>query len=320
MKIRLKVSMFFIALSLCAIASSQNRNQAYLRYIDQYCQLAIKQQKEYGIPASITLAQGLLESGAGLSSFAKASNNHFGIKCSDWAGEKVYHDDDENGECFRKYNQVVESYEDHSLFLKNRKRYAFLFELSPTDYESWAHGLKKAGYATDPAYASKLISLIEDYDLHQFDLGKSHKFTNANYSFSEKKSSVVSGKQSDRGSMGAIVALVSHEIRKVNGVKFVTALPEDNYALIADEFNMSVARLLTYNDLTTESPLYPGVRVFVGRKKNKAPRECKIHKILPGETMRSISQDYGIKVLKLYKINKMQLTQGPAIGQVLKLR
>ena len=159
-----KLKIFFVisAISLSLQLFSQAQSQAYLNYIQTYYNLAITQQKEYGIPASITLAQGLLESGAGQSEFVKNSNNHFGIKCHEWTGDKIYHDDDAKGECFRKYDQVIDSYEDHSLFLKNKPRYAFLFELSPTDYQGWAHGLKKAGYATDPSYAYILISIIEN--------------------------------------------------------------------------------------------------------------------------------------------------------------
>jgi Muramidase (flagellum-specific) len=321
MKINLKTKLLIFALTYSISIFPQPRNQAYLSYIDQYGQLAVRQQKEYGIPASITLAQGLLESGAGVSSFAKESNNHFGIKCTDWAGEKIYHDDDAQGECFRKYTQVIESYEDHSLFLKNRKRYSFLFELKPTDYEGWAFGLKKAGYATDPAYAYKLISIIEDYDLHSFDLGKRGDYASVNVSKYERNSGVNAGTtRQNSGTMGAITALVNHELRKVNGVKFITALPGDNYAVIADEFNLSVQRLLCYNDLTAENRLIAGTRIFVDSKKNKAPRECKTHEVLDGESMYSISQDYGVKVVKLYKINNMSFSQGVSVGQVLKLR
>jgi len=318
MKFRRKAFFLLISLFVSVIAFSQNRNQAYVSYINQYSQLAVKQQKEYGIPASITLAQGLLESGAGISSFAKESNNHFGIKCNDWLGEKIYHDDDAQGECFRKYNHVLESYEDHSLFLKNKPRYASLFNLQPTDYEGWAFGLKKAGYATDPAYAYKLIALIENYDLHQYDLGRNKSEYDemyANVNASPGKSMAHSG-----GSIGAVVALVSHEVRKVNGVKFVTALPGDDFTLIADEFNMSVERLLSYNDLIPGAQLKIGTRIFISSKKNKAPKECLKHQVLFGESMYSVSQDYGIKIVKLYKMNKMSFTDGARVGQVLKLR
>ncbi|MBP8023376.1 MAG: glucosaminidase domain-containing protein, partial [Paludibacter sp.] len=153
---RLRTGILLLAFIFSTILSTlfaQSKSQAYINYVQNYYKLAMIQQKEHGIPASITLAQGLLESGAGMSELARKSNNHFGIKCHDWSGEKTYHDDDERGECFRKYDKVLDSYEDHSAFLKNRTRYAFLFELSPTDYQAWAHGLKKAGYATDPSYA-----------------------------------------------------------------------------------------------------------------------------------------------------------------------
>jgi LysM repeat protein len=321
MKFNLKTKLLVATLLYSTLIFQQPRNQTYLSYIDQYGQLAVRQQKEYGIPASITLAQGLLESGAGISSFAKESNNHFGIKCTDWTGEKIYHDDDARGECFRKYTQVIESYEDHSLFLKNRKRYSFLFDLKSTDYEGWAFGLKKAGYATDPAYAYKLISIIEDYDLHSFDLGKGSDYASAsNNKYERNSGSGTVGLRQNSGTMGAITALVNHELRKVNGVKFITALPDDNYAIIADEFNLSVQRLLYYNDLVDENRLIAGTRIFVDSKKNKAPRECKTHVVMEGESMYTISQDYGVKVVKLYKINNMAFSQGLRVGQVLKLR
>lgn len=142
-------------------------------YVLQYAELAQKEMKKYGIPASITLAQGLLESQAGIGELALKSNNHFGIKChKGWRGARVSHDDDAKGECFRKYKKVEQSYRDHSEFLRNRERYSDLFKLKKRDYVSWAHGLKKAGYATDPQYAYKLISLIERYELWQFDGSK----------------------------------------------------------------------------------------------------------------------------------------------------
>lgn len=316
MKLRLRATLLLTALLINVLCFPQNRSQAYIQYIEQYNQIAIKQQKEYGIPASITLAQGLLESGAGISSFAKESNNHFGIKCNDWTGDKIYHDDDEKGECFRKYNEVLESYEDHSLFLKNRKRYASLFELSPTDYEGWAFGLKKAGYATDPAYGYKLISIIENYDLHQFDLAKGTNYTTKYEYGSLSKNSG----HKNINPIGLISAVVIHEVKKVNGVKFVTSLPDDNYSLIANEFNMSLQRLLSYNDLGDDAPIFPGTRVFIADKKSKAPKEYATHRVFEGESMRSISQDYGLKVAKLYKLNKMDYSEGVKLGMILKLR
>lgn len=145
-------------------------NKHTLAYIRTYAPIAVREMHLYKIPASITLAQGILESGSGRGQLARRSNNHFGIKCHrSWSGERVYHDDDEKGECFRKYQYVATSYKDHSLFLKNRKRYRFLFDYRVTDYKRWARGLKKAGYATDRKYPKKLIRIIEDYKLYEFD-------------------------------------------------------------------------------------------------------------------------------------------------------
>jgi len=294
----------------------QPQSQAYLNYIKAYSQLAITQQKEYGIPASITLAQGLLESGAGQSEFVKNSNNHFGIKCHEWTGDKIYHDDDSKGECFRKYDQVIDSYEDHSLFLKNKPRYAFLFELSPTDYESWAHGLKKAGYATDPSYAYKLISIIENYELHKYDLAK-EQGTN-----SVAKSTKTEKKQAleNNASMGNIDAFASHQVFKNNHVRFVVAVPGDTYGNLADEFNISEKRLRTYNEINQFSTLTPGTQVYLQYKKNKAARGNNVHVVRPGDSMYSIAQNYAVKIEKLYILNKMPYSDGAKAGMTLKLR
>ncbi len=156
-------------------------NKNKLNYIKKYAPIAVKEMHKYHIPASITLAQGILESASGKGKLAKKSNNHFGIKChSKWRGERVYHDDDERGECFRKYTYIETSYEDHSIFLSSKKRYAFLFKLKQTNYKSWAKGLKKAGYATDWKYPQKLIEIIENYRLYEFDKIKKRKKTSNN--------------------------------------------------------------------------------------------------------------------------------------------
>ena len=157
----------FLAFSMCLLA--EELNPVYVQYIEQYRDLAIEQQRKHKVPAAITMAQGLLESAAGQSELATKANNHFGIKCADWNGKKVYKDDDTKNECFRSYPEVSYSYEDHSLFLQ-RKRYQSLFALPLADYKSWAHGLKACGYATDPKYADKLIHLIELYNLQDLTL------------------------------------------------------------------------------------------------------------------------------------------------------
>lgn len=169
-----RLNIHSILLALCLLSGmtlgAQTRNRAYEEYIEKYREVAIEEMKRYHIPASITLAQGLLESGAGRSELARKSNNHFGIKCgSTWEGRTVRHNDDAPRECFRAYRHARESYRDHSKFLSTGARYAFLFRLKITDYKGWARGLKKAGYATDPRYAQRLIDIIELYDLDKYD-------------------------------------------------------------------------------------------------------------------------------------------------------
>jgi flagellum-specific peptidoglycan hydrolase FlgJ len=162
-----------------------------LAYIRKYASIAVKEMHEYKIPASITLAQGILESGNGRSVLALKSNNHFGIKChTQWTGERVYHDDDEKGECFRKYQYPETSYNDHSLFLTQRKRYAFLFDYSIRDYKKWAYGLRKAGYATDKKYPVKLLKIISNYKLYEFDKvkKKDFKYEKPNRKYEDSKS------------------------------------------------------------------------------------------------------------------------------------
>jgi len=310
----LKKNIILLAIvSLNVTLFAQNKSQAYLNYIDNYSQLAVIQQKEYGIPASITLAQGLLESGAGQSYFVKNSNNHFGIKCHEWTGEKVYHDDDAKGECFRKYDNVIESYRDHSLFLKNKPRYSFLFDYSPTDYEAWAHGLKKAGYATDPSYAYKLISIIENYELHKFDLQKEPK----GWKLDEKSSEKESYKYRP---IGNITAEGNHIIYKNNHVRFVVSEQGDTYGSIADELGISEKKIREYNEVDERIVLKAGTQIYIQRKKSKAAKGIEIHVIKSNESMYSISQNYAIRIQKLYDLNEMNYTEVARIGKVLKLR
>ncbi len=280
------------------VGFSQTLNPTYQAYIEKFHAIAIKQQKEHGIPASIILAQGLLESGAGRGILATEANNHFGIKCHDWTGKKIYKDDDEKNECFRKYRHAEESYEDHSLFLVNRPRYSSLFLLNPTDYVSWAHGLKAAGYATDPAYAQKLINLIERYSLHQYDIEKKGLFAT--------KTDLQT--QSER------------RIYKSNYLRIVVATENDTYASLAEELKISEKRLRKYNEVGTETQLKKGDIVYLSKKKKTAARANHIHVVQPGETLYGISQIYGIQLINLYKINDIPFTQGAYIGQIIKLR
>lgn len=304
-------------LFICFTVYPQPKSQAYINYINTYSKLAVIQQKEHGIPASITLAQGLLESGAGQSKFAIKSNNHFGIKChDDWTGDKIYHDDDNKEECFRKYDQVSDSYEDHSMYIKNKSRYAFLFNLSPTDYEGWAHGLKKAGYATDPVYAYKLISIIENYELHSYDLSQNIDKNGVaqNSTFENNVKDAASAP------IGNIAAIQVHQVLKNNHVRYIITLQGDTYESIADEFNISEKNLRAYNEITESTPLKPGTQLYLQYKKSKAGKAYPTHIIREGETMYQIAQTYAIKTEKLYLLNQMPFSEGAKTGRVLKLR
>lgn len=297
--IRIFCLLFFIA--TLAEAATQRKIPSYEKYIKTYSALAIEQQKKYKIPASITLAQGLLESGAGQSNLARRSNNHFGIKChSDWRGGRVYHDDDLRGECFRKYKRVEDSYEDHSKFLK-RSRYDRLFQLKITDYKGWARGLQKCGYATDRAYANKLIKVIEDYELYRYDTGKVHKLTRQ-----EKKK--------------LKYPTVKYTIYRTYGLLYVYAKENDSFDQIAQNLDFPVKDLKKFNEVPEDFPLQKGDIVYIEKKKKKADKPNYDHVVQVGESMHSIAQKYGIQIKSLYKMNKKDKDYVPEEGDVLKLR
>lgn len=297
--IRIFCLLFFIA--TLAEAATQRKIPSYEKYIKTYSALAIEQQKKYKIPASITLAQGLLESGAGQSDLARRSNNHFGIKChSDWRGGRVYHDDDLRRECFRKYKRVEDSYEDHSKFLK-RSRYDRLFQLKITDYKGWARGLQKCGYATDRAYANKLIKVIEDYELYRYDTGKVHKLTRQ-----EKKK--------------LKYPTVKYTIYRTYGLLYVYAKENDSFDQIAQNLDFPVKDLKKFNEVPEDFPLQKGDIVYIEKKKKKADKPNYDHVVQVGESMHSIAQKYGIQIKSLYKMNKKDKDYVPEEGDVLKLR
>ena len=297
--IRIFCLLFFIA--TLAEAATQRKIPSYEKYIKTYSALAIEQQKKYKIPASITLAQGLLESGAGQSDLARRSNNHFGIKChSDWRGGRVYHDDDLRGECFRKYKRVEDSYEDHSKFLK-RSRYDRLFQLKITDYKGWARGLQKCDYATDRAYANKLIKVIEDYELYRYDTGKVHKSTRQ-----EKKK--------------LKYPTVKYTIYRTYGLLYVYAKENDSFDQIAQNLDFPVKDLKKFNEVPEDFPLQKGDIVYIEKKKKKADKPNYDHVVQVGESMHSIAQKYGIQIKSLYKMNKKDKDYVPEEGDVLKLR
>ena len=251
MKFRYVVVVLLLVLTLEPL-SAQRKNKAYLDYIEQYKSIAIKHQKLYGIPASITLAQGLLESGAGRSELARKSNNHFGIKChSDWKGKRVYHDDDRKDDCFRKYDSPEDSYEDHAKFLK-RARYASLFELKVTDYRGWAKGLKACGYATDRSYANKLIQTIELYELYEYDRPKF--------------------KPIRAQDLPPVVVENPHAVYRSWGLLYVEARDGDTLESIAQEFGFSANALSQSTRYPRDYPLEAGDIVYLEKKKKKAEK------------------------------------------------
>lgn len=280
-------------------------------YIETYKDEAIKEMHNSGVPASITLAQGILESGDGNSALARYANNHFGIKChSSWKGETFIQDDDAKDECFRKYKSAFESFADHSEFLK-RKRYAELFELKITDYKGWAKGLKKAGYATNPKYPELLIDLIEKNDLAKYDKikpGKEKGTKKKHKTTAEEKETTVNSKK--KGSHTTKL----HE----NNIRYIEVKPEDSFEKIAEEFNMGLWQLYKYNDLEKEKELFDEGILFLQPKRGKAKEE--FHIVRTGERMWDISQKYGIKLKKLYKKNRMFEGDQPKAGDKLYLR
>jgi len=301
---RIFISVVLSVFCLSLFAQPAERRISRQEYIEKYKDDAIKEMHHSGVPASITLAQGILESGDGNSPLALYANNHFGIKChTSWNGETFIMDDDEKNECFRKYNTAYESFKDHSEFLTSRSRYASLFELKITDYEGWAKGLKSAGYATNPKYADLLIQLIEKHELYRYD----------NYA-------KVPSKNIEKNKTTSQLAS-SHNQRIVklhNRIKYTVVNKGDDVKSIAQDFNMNVWQILKYNDLNKLDKLNEGDVVYLQPKRNKAVEE--VHTVKSGETMRSISQYYGVKLNKLYKKNRMSLGSQPQVGQKLSLK
>lgn len=275
----------------------------YEAYIDTYKGLAVEQMERYGIPASITLAQGLLESAAGQSELSRKANNHFGIKCGgSWNGPYVLRDDDARNEKFRAYSSPRESYEDHSVFLATRSRYAFLFKYKKSDYKAWAHGLKKAGYATNPRYAHLLIKLIHRYDLDRYD-----KMT-------------VSDFPSLPGALGEVAdGLI---VRRNNDNYYVIARGGDTFASIGREMGVSERKLRKYNEVDKHYRLQAGDIVYLEKKRSKADKafKGKYHTVRPGESLYTIAQKYGIPLKTLYKNNDLTAGDAAFVGGRLKIR
>ncbi len=280
------------ALLFAAALPADTPTKAGEDYIAKWAATAISEMHRSGVPASITLAQGMLESSYGQSELAVNANNHFGIKCHDWTGDKAYYDDDKKGECFRKYSSADESFSDHSDFLRYRDRYKSLFDLEITDYKGWAYGLKEAGYATDSQYPAKLINLIETYNLSAYDSAEDIPETPT-----VLESPVAAAAKE------IVKFSLSRTIYSQNKVPFVYSIAGETLRSIASENNLFLREILKYNDLDAERELEPGTVVYLRAKKAKAAKGVDKYVAEGGETLWEISQRFGVKLKKLLKMN-----------------
>ena len=302
-------------------------------YIEKYSRTAVAEMYRSGVPASITLAQGMLESSNGQSELAVKGNNHFGIKCHDWNGARMYYDDDRKGECFRKYRSAEDSYRDHSDFLRFRDRYKFLFDLETTDYKGWAYGLKRAGYATDPAYPRKLIKIIEDYGLDRYDtMDRSYATSGKDRasrrvrgrrgasSIPESPSVLEQAQVVGREKAGSFSMPLSRQLYSMNGVLFVYSNEGETYGSIAKANGLFLREILSFNDLPEDRELLPGTTVYLQRKKSQAARDIRMHVAEDGDSLREISQRYGVRLKSVLKMNGMTEDTVLKEGDVVKLR
>ncbi len=280
-------------------------------YIQKYYPLAISEMERSGIPASIILAQGCWESQNGNSELAIDGNNHFGIKCKrEWTGKRIYHDDDARQECFRKYARAEESYQDHSNFLMNSTRYSFLFKLDPKDYASWARGLKQAGYATDPIYAERLIKIIEDYKLYEYD----------EYGDNRQMASLKQESQKPAAAANLRKLNVSHKIELRNGLRSIVAGPGDTYQSLTRYLKLKDWELYTYNDFAKGRQPRENEILYIEPKYKKADRRHKQYVAGNDDTMRYIAQRFALKLKPLLRRNRMKFGDEPAKGQIIYLR
>lgn len=308
----IKYAILFISLFLFIQVIALPKQFTRDEYIQKYYQLAISEMQRSGIPASITLAQGCWESGNGNSRLATEANNHFGIKCkSEWKGKKIYHDDDASQECFRKYIHAEASYIDHSNFLMSGTRYGFLFKLDPKDYTGWAFGLKKAGYATDPIYAQRLIKIIEEFKLFVYDEG-----------LVSRPLATVTKKPAPVKLHRPVVAKRStiHKIEHRNGLRTIVVSTGDTYANLTKDLKLKDWELYTYNDFKKGRQPQVNEILYVQAKYRRANHANKQHVVEMGEKMHYISQKYGLKLQPLLKRNRMKSGDEPAEGQIIYLR
>lgn len=312
----MKRTLLTLLLSTATLGAGAQKNAVYISYIETYKQMAIDQMNRYRIPASITLAQGILESAAGRSYLATTANNHFGIKVgSSWTGPWVTKTDDATNDKFRKYANVAESFEDHSLFLQ-KQRYAALFDLELTDYQGWAYGLKAAGYATNPHYPTLLTTLIEEYNLTQYDL------TSPEDQMQVNPQATSGDREHDVDYNYGQYGMVHHAPKLCNNVAYVVAREGDTFEGIAYEYKLKPNKLRKYNEVSDYHNLHAGELVYLKAKKKHVAKRLRgaFHKIENGESMHSISQRYGIKLGQLYKWNMLPADFQANVGDLLILK
>lgn len=299
-------------------------NRDVAAYVGKFGHIAVSEMQRTGVPASITLAQGIIESDYGRSRLAREANNHFGIKChNDWKGRRIYHDDDRRDECFRSYGRAEDSYLDHSDFLRGGSRYSFLFDLAPDDYKGWARGLKKAGYATNPKYAGMLIDMIEENKLYLYDrqaTGRRIPVKEINTRVEEDNSTVRESAERPAGIDDFRVTLSKNRIMERNRIQYIIVGEGDSFESLAEEFDLLSWELFRYNDLDDSMSLYPGQVLYIQPKRLKADVGNDFHTVKEGETMYTISQLYGIRLKTLYERNSIEPGSEPPVGSELWLR
>lgn len=311
---RLKIGQIYLSLFLLLSATTwgiaQNRNRTYEAYVKTYADEAIRQMNRYKIPASITMAQALVETGAGTSTLASIHNNHFGIKCHrSWKGRRTYRTDDAPNECFRSYSDARDSYEDHSRFLL-QPRYNRLFRLKQDDYRGWATGLQKCGYATNRGYANLLIRMVEVYELYSLDQERYPSWFHKSY-----KDAKTANKEGQKETIK-----ISHETFLSYGLLYIIAKSNDSFDSLAEEFDIRAKKLAKFNDVPTDFPIKKGDIIYLQKKHKKADQRHETHVVRLGDSMHSISQLYGIRLKSLYKINQKDREYIPREGDVLRLR
>lgn len=302
-------------LLLASVVSYGQNSEIVKKYIDTYKDLAIREMLRTGVPASITLAQGIHESGAGNSKLALSSNNHFGIKCkSNWTGESVKHNDDAKGECFRKYPSPEDSYKDHSDFLKNSARYASLFTLDPEDYSGWANGLKKAGYATNPKYPQVLIKLVEDYQLQDYTLLALGKMNNSNDSATVMVEVIETAFLPDPPKPNNY----SEAVFTINETKVIYAKKGTSFLNIAKKYDIDLSKIFEFNEMKQAEMTEKDQLVYLARKRKTGNND--FHVVQPGETMYDIAQAEAIRLQSLLELNWLKAGQTAAAGEKLSLK